>query len=577
MSLRYYFIIVFGLGTVFFLFIMSYLLFNRMESIMLNQVHDNFQKDSKYKIEQINQKFFNLNKSFYDKTSLPMFSSMRFHKLTLNKAALKNDIRQLELYFYNILNIDDKLIKISYINEKASEVFVVEKNQIKSNLTDKSYDKNIMKLINLKDKDKDIEQTLEYDNGNIISMTWWVPVFITSNKQQGIMSFSIDFKVLSDSIINMFMTSNETICISDENGKVLITNSTRNECNIANKSLWSVHDNLKINNLNLEVYVKTNADNFTMEINYLRKFIFFNVLPIISIVSIIFLVIFSNGIITTIDKLVRYVKVIASGGSLDDLELDIKRSDELGILAVEVQKSAQEIEKHRRNLESTNKDLESYSYTLAHDLRSPLRSITSFSQILEMDCKDKLNEEELGFLNRIVASTKRMSHLIDDILELARLSNRDIMVKELNLTALANDVLNNLIETNNIENVDIDIQEGLSIEGDYQLFKLILENLFGNALKYSSKKSHIIISLTKTIVDGIDTYEVKDNGVGFDIQYVDKLFKPFQRLHKSDDYEGTGIGLASVKRMIERHGGSIWIDSIENEGTTIYFNLWNKI
>ena len=572
MSLRSYFIIVFGLSSIFFLFSVSFSLFNRMESIMVNNLSSSFQVGANHKIEEINQKLLQLNESFSTKTKLPLFNSMRFYTLTLNDAAIKNDIRQLELYFFQLVRESDELIRVRYIDTKAFEVFLIEENQIKANLANRSFDKKIIEFLKL--NKNEIAQTIEYENDKAISLSWWVPVFVSSNKRQGIMNYSIDFKTFKQDILNMFLLSDETVCISDKSGNVLIGNADESTCKQTNNTQWVVKDTININNIDWSISISNNPKNLLSEVQELKNFVFFKILPIVSILSLIFIFIFSNKILIVIGQLVTYIKATGKGGSVDDLYIDINRNDELGILAVEMEKSAKLITTHRQKLEAKNNDLESYSYTLAHDLRSPLRSITSFSQILEMDCQDKLNEEELGFLNRIINASKRMSNLIDDILELSRLSNREISIKKINLSMIANSVIANLKETDVNKNFEIYIEDDIFANGDSQLFKIIFENLLGNAWKYSSKNETIVINFRKDIENGVDVYKIEDKGIGFDMKYSDKLFKPFQRLHSSKEFEGTGIGLASVKRMLERHSGKIWINSQPNKGTTVSFTLW---
>ena len=576
MFLRSYFILVFGFGTVFFLFVIAFLLFNRMESIMIEDIKDNFIVESKHKIEALNNKIKNINERFTAYTSLPLFSSIRFYRLTLNEAAIKHDIRQLELYFFNTIRNRDELLKVRYINAKASEVFVVEKDQIQSNLNDRSLDRSIKRYINL--RKGDIAQTIDYHQGNIVSLSWWIPVFVSSRIHQGVMNFTIDFKEFKKSVLNIFTSNNAIVCISDKKGNTIISNATDDICQDNVNNLFKISDKLVINHLNWDVSVYNDTNKFTSQVKQLKSFVFFTVLPVISLMAFIFIVIFSNKIIVSINKLVAYIQAAGRQENIHLMDIDTQRKDELGILAVEMKRSSELLYQHRKQLEATNYDLESYSYTLAHDLRSPLRAITSFSQILEMDCQEKLDSEDREYLERIINASKRMSVLIDDILELSRQSSSDINATEnLNLSLIATHVIDALKETNT-ENKElkISIQDNVLARADAELFKIIFENLLGNAWKYSSKNDFIEISFTATTENGETIYTIKDSGVGFDMKYVNKLFKPFQRLHRVEEFEGTGIGLASVKRMIKRHNGKIWIESEENVGTSVHFSLWSE-
>jgi len=229
---------------------------------------------------------------------------------------------------------------------------------------------------------------------------------------------------------------------------------------------------------------------------------------------------------------------------------------------------------HKRTaaLEASNKELEAFSYSIAHDLRSPLRSITSFSQILLEDAETRLNNEEKDILNRVIFGGKYMAHMIDDILELSRITLSELHKDHIDLSHLANDIVHRL---NGVEHAKVDwvIQENMSEYGDPRLIENMLSNLLENAWKYSSTIDHPCIEFGLSKYSDHKTYYIKDNGVGFDMKFVNKLFKTFSRLHRNSEFEGTGIGLATVKRIIERHGGKIWVDSELGKGSTFFFTL----
>jgi len=229
---------------------------------------------------------------------------------------------------------------------------------------------------------------------------------------------------------------------------------------------------------------------------------------------------------------------------------------------------------HKRTaaLESSNKELEAFSYSIAHDLRSPLRSITSFSQILLEDAETRLNNEEKDILNRVIFGGKYMAHMIDDILELSRITLSELHKDHIDLSHLANDIVHRL---NGVEHAKVDwiIHKNMSEYGDPRLIENMLSNLLENAWKYSSTIDHPCIEFGLSQFSDKKTYYIKDNGVGFDMKFVNKLFKTFSRLHRNSEFEGTGIGLATVKRIIERHGGKIWVDSELGKGSTFFFTL----
>jgi signal transduction histidine kinase len=226
-----------------------------------------------------------------------------------------------------------------------------------------------------------------------------------------------------------------------------------------------------------------------------------------------------------------------------------------------------------RELQASNRELESYSYSIAHDLRTPLRAVTSFSQILQEEAADKLDNEEKQSLERIVKASKYMAQLIDDILELSRISRTRLESDRFDLSRLARDIASRLDIADPDRHMEWRIQDGLKVRGSRLLLEVSLDNLFGNALKYTENVDLACIEFGAIKHDGEIVYFVKDNGIGFDMQYADKLFKPFQRLETSGDYSGTGVGLATVERVIRRHGGNIWAESEEGGGATFLFNL----
>jgi PAS domain S-box-containing protein len=225
------------------------------------------------------------------------------------------------------------------------------------------------------------------------------------------------------------------------------------------------------------------------------------------------------------------------------------------------------------DLQASNKELESYSYSIAHDLRAPLRAITSFSQILKEDTKDKLTADDLEHLNRVIVAGIKMAHLIDDILELARITRKEIRFSQVNLSHICNEILARLKHSHPDRKVQCQVQENLLVSGDARLLECALQNLVENAWKFTRDKASATIEIGAIEKGGVMHYYVKDNGIGFDTQYSEKLFQPFHRLHSAEDYEGTGVGLATVRRIIQRHGGRVWAESQKQQGATFYFTL----
>jgi signal transduction histidine kinase len=224
-------------------------------------------------------------------------------------------------------------------------------------------------------------------------------------------------------------------------------------------------------------------------------------------------------------------------------------------------------------LENANEELESFSYSVSHDLRAPLRAIDGFSLALVEDYGDRLDEDGADFLNRIRAAAQRMSELIDDLLLLSRASRAPLNVDEVDLSAVADDVVERLREAHPERTVEVDVQAGLTVEADPVLIRAVLENLLANAWKFTAKRPVAHVTVSGHPVDGALEVAVADDGAGFDSAYADKLFAPFQRLHHQRDFEGTGIGLATVARIVRRHGGQVHADGVPDEGATISFTL----
>ena len=225
-------------------------------------------------------------------------------------------------------------------------------------------------------------------------------------------------------------------------------------------------------------------------------------------------------------------------------------------------------------LEAANRELESFSYSVSHDLQAPLRIINGFSQVLWENYQPNLDERGRHYLQRIQANSKRMSDLIDALLQLSRVTRSQMKPVQVNLSAIAQDIVEELRSADPERAVAIDLAPSLETKGDPQLLRIVLNNLLHNAWKYTSKQAAPRIEFG-VIADGADlpTYFVKDNGAGFDPEYADKLFIAFQRLHCQAEFPGTGIGLATVQRIIYRHGGKVWAEGKPDEGATFYFSL----
>lgn len=226
-----------------------------------------------------------------------------------------------------------------------------------------------------------------------------------------------------------------------------------------------------------------------------------------------------------------------------------------------------------QQLEFANREMESFAYAVSHDLRAPLRSMSGFSQLLLETAPDSLDDKSKHYLQRILESGQRMSSLIDDLLNLSRIGRSDFVSRTTDLSQIATDIVTALRERYAPRDVAVEVAPGLKVEGDTRLLRIALENLLDNAWKYTSTTQTPQITVGTQQSDKGRVFFVRDNGVGFDMQYAGKLFAPFQRLHPDSEFPGTGIGLVTVQRIVARHGGHIWAEASPGSGACFYFTL----
>jgi light-regulated signal transduction histidine kinase (bacteriophytochrome) len=227
-----------------------------------------------------------------------------------------------------------------------------------------------------------------------------------------------------------------------------------------------------------------------------------------------------------------------------------------------------------RELNDTNRELEAFSYSVSHDLRAPLRSIDGFSQALIEDAGPALCPDAIGHLERIRAATQRMGRLIDDMISLSKVSRAEMKFEQIDVSDLVEQIVGEMRRATPERTIDVLIRPGMTATGDPQLVRLAFQNLLENAWKFTSRRptATIDVGLSRD-EDGAPAYYVGDNGAGFDPEYADKLFGAFQRLHTTSEFPGTGIGLATVQRIVHRHGGHVWAEGETNQGACFYFTL----
>jgi light-regulated signal transduction histidine kinase (bacteriophytochrome) len=224
-------------------------------------------------------------------------------------------------------------------------------------------------------------------------------------------------------------------------------------------------------------------------------------------------------------------------------------------------------------LDAADRELEAFSDSVSHDLRAPLRAVDGFSQALLEDYGDTLDEGAKQHLGRVRAATERMRGLIDDLLELSRLGRRELRVECVDLGALAREIGEQLRRADPARSVELVIGPAAPVTGDPGLLRIALENLLGNAWKFTSKQERARIELGETTIAGDRVLFVRDDGAGFEMAHAEKLFRPFARLHSDSEFPGTGIGLATVQRIVHRHGGTIWAEAAPGRGATFYFTI----
>ncbi|MCW3085184.1 MAG: response regulator [Bacteroidetes bacterium] len=265
-------------------------------------------------------------------------------------------------------------------------------------------------------------------------------------------------------------------------------------------------------------------------------------------------------------KVAVFLKIQMQKKELTEKNASLEKADE------RIRELNADLQKNLQQLEVINKELESFSYSVSHDLRAPLRALSGYSKILEEDYEATLDEEAKRLLDNIQQSAFKMGHLIDNLLEFSRLGKKEVKKTEIDMEELVQSVVRD-VNSSFKHNATIKIYDLLNASGDYSLLTQVWFNLVSNAVKYSSKKNNPLVEIgCKREANGI-TYYVKDNGAGFEMKYADKLFGVFQRLHSNDEFEGIGIGLAIIQRVINKQGGKVWAEAKKEEGATFYFTL----
>jgi signal transduction histidine kinase len=288
-------------------------------------------------------------------------------------------------------------------------------------------------------------------------------------------------------------------------------------------------------------------------------------------VAVLVVVITAKRISSPIDALIGTAREVEAGNF--SVRAPVKASDEIGALAATFNSMLEQIQKWGAEIERTNKELEAFSYSVSHDLRAPLRGIDGFSKALLEDYYEKVDETGRDYLTRVRTATQHMGRLIDDLLKLSRLTKIEMRQEPVPLSGIVTKIIDSLKNSEPDRSVECVVEEGITINGDPYLIEIAMENLFNNAWKFTGKTPSPRIQFGMTQKDGLNVCYIKDNGVGFDMTYYGKLFGAFQRLHSPEEFQGTGIGLVTVQRIIHRHRGRIWAEAELNKGATFFFTI----
>jgi light-regulated signal transduction histidine kinase (bacteriophytochrome) len=290
---------------------------------------------------------------------------------------------------------------------------------------------------------------------------------------------------------------------------------------------------------------------------------------------------FTRRITTPLREVTEAAEAVAN--SQAHVQVAINRDDEIGRLADSFNTMAKKVELARLDLElrvelrtselrAANRELEAFSYSVSHDLRAPLRAIAGFVQILEEDLSDKLDEPARRHLERVKLNARKMGQLIDDLLAFSQIGRTALVRQTVDVTAIANAAATEAVAASG-RSVEITVKPLPACYGEPALLNQVFVNLISNAVKFTAKVPNAAITIGCSSTNGETVYFVRDNGVGFDDRYAEKLFGVFQRLHRADEFEGTGVGLAIVHRIVTRHGGRVWAEGKINGGATFYFAL----
>lgn len=438
-----------------------------------------------------------------------------------------------------------------------------------------------------------------------------MPVFDSSGDQKSILGFAVNLLKLKEHLSDLEkIEKNSYFCMIDNKGMILIdalndklVGTPFKEASLLKKisktptgSLVDTdlsgteyfYSHATVSNTGWKVLVGIPSSTVYTEANIgaLRHLIFFILICLTGVLSSIWL---SRQLGARIEAIVNGLNKVAAGNyschlpSTGDDEI-ARASDAFNRMTAEHGRHLQEIKALTESLErkvlirtsellNSKNELEAFSYAVSHDLHAPVRHILAFSQILLEEHSGELTPECMGHLQRINRAGENMKEMITHLLDLSRLNRQEISRIQVNISALSRTIVADFAEAETERSVETVIADDLTTDADPALLRIVLQNLIGNAWKFTQKCPAPKIEIGEAVIDNIHCFFVKDNGCGFDMTYSEKLFAPFQRLHSADEFEGTGIGLATAMRIVQRHGGKLWAESAPGEGAIFYFTI----